>query len=370
MIEPRLHLKNLYRSPDDPESHLPYLRLDKNERVAPFPPDIWNRFIDLLSQDAVMAYPELNLLYENLAKYINASRSDLFFATGSDLAIKTVYETYIAPGDIVQIHAPNYAMHEVYGQMFQAHMITIPYDRKLHLDMDAYTNSITPLTRMVVLENPNGMIGACQSFSAVRAMVEKAHQCNALVLLDEAYYLFHGETIQALYQEFDNVIIVRTFSKDFGIAGLRCGYLLSQPKNIESVYRVKPMHEINSAAVAFSLAMLERPDYIQSFVNEMRNSINYTIHALNQMGLTVSGGAGNFVVVYLGADVITAAIISYLKEHGILIRRPFTADNLKGWLRIAIGSMEQMQQFISVFTKALKASNWQRNSYNPPISEI
>lgn len=370
MIEPRLHLKSLYRSPDDPESHLPYLRLDKNERVVPFPQKIWDRFIDLLSQNVVMAYPELELLYENLAKYINVSRSDLFFATGSDLAIKTVYEAYIAPGDIVQIHAPSYAMHEVYGRMFQAQMVTIPYDRQLHLDMDAYIDSITPQTRMVVLENPNGMIGACQSFGVVRAMVEKAHQCNALVLLDEAYYLFHGETIQALYQEFDNVIIVRTFSKDFGIAGLRCGYLLSQPQNIESVYRVKPMHEINSAAVAFSLAMLEHPDYIKNFINEMRESINYTKHALNQMGLVVAGGTGNFVVAYLGSDVNTAAVIGYLKEHGILIRRPFTADNLKGWQRIAIGTTEQMQQFISVFADALKIANWRRDHYNPPISEI
>lgn len=370
MIEPRVHLKDLYRMPDDTESHFPYLRLDKNERVVPFPEDIWKRFLELLTPDAVMAYPELEPLYNGLADRIHVERSHLFLATGSDLAIKTVYETYISPGDVVQVHTPSYAMHEVYGRMFQANLLRAPYDKELHLDMDAYISAITPKTRMVVLENPNGMIGVSQPLEVIRAMVEKAHQCNTLVLLDEAYYLFQGGSVQPLYKDFDNVMIVRTFSKDFGIAGLRCGYLLSQPQNIESVYRVKPMHEINSAAVAFSLAMLENPDYINRFVCDMRESIEYTKQALRKIGMVVAGGAGNFIVAYLGDAVDASIVIACLKEHGILIRKPFTVENLKGWLRIGIGNMEQMQRFVSVLTNVLEREGWQKHQYNPPIKDV
>lgn len=369
MIHPRPHLRELYRTPDDPESHHRYLRLDKNERVVPFPPKIWERFLELLTPEAVMAYPELEELYQKLAVHIGVGRDHLFFATGSDLAIKTVYETYIDPGDVVQVHLPSYAMQEIYGKVFQSRLITFSYDKQLHLDVDAYLNAITPKTRMVVLENPNGFIGTIQAQNVIRAIVEKAYRHGVLVLLDEAYYLFSDQTVQPLYEEFDNVIIARTFSKDLGIAGLRCGYLLSQPQNIQSVYRVKPMHEITSAAVAFALAMLENPDHIREFVREVQEGICYVRQALGELGLVVAGGSGNFFVVYLGEEVDALTIINHLKARGILIRRPFTSVNLKGWLRVGAGTTAQMQKFVTTFAEALEVAGWKRELYQPPVVE-
>ena len=370
MINPRQHLKDIYRMPDDPESHLPYLRLDKNERIVPFSQRVWERFRELLTPEAVMAYPELEALYHQLAMHIGVERDNLFFATGSDLAIKTVYETFIDPGDTIQIHIPGYAMYEVYGKIFQARVNAISYENTLRLDVDAYIDAINQNTRMVVVENPNGFIGTHHSIDVIRAIVKKAQQCGAFVLIDEAYYLFSNQTIQPLYQEFDNVIIVRSFSKDLGIAGLRCGYLLSQKENIQSIFRVKPMHEINSAAVAFSQALLESPHEINEYVGEVQQGIRYVKQALEQLGLVVRGGSGNFVVIYLGLDIDSAAIINYLKSRNILIRRPFTAENLKGWLRVGMGAEVQMTQFVTVFAEALEAAGWRRDRYNPPVVEI
>lgn len=366
MIHSRTHLASLYRSPPEPMSHLNLLRLDRNERIVPFPEEIIVRFKERMTSEWVMAYPELEKVYHELAIHFGVERDHLYLAAGSDLAIKTVYETYIDPGDSVLLHFPSYAIFEIYGQMFQANILSFYYNRQLSLDIDAYVDGITSQTRMVVLENPNGSIGTALPHDAIRAVVEKAHRCNTLVLLDEAYYMFSNQTLQQLYLEFDNVIIARTFSKDFGIAGLRCGYLLSQKQNIDSVYRVKPMHEITSATAAFVLTMLEFPEHTKQFVADVQAGITFTKESLRQIGMLSAGGSSNFIVIYLGEQCDLSIVVNYLKSRGILVRRPFQLLNLRGWLRVGCGNVEQMQRFVNAFAEALDVSGWKRALYTFP----
>jgi histidinol-phosphate aminotransferase len=192
----------------------------------------------------------------------------------------------------------------------------------------------------------------------IRAVVAKAHRSGAVALLDEAYYLFTGQTVQPLYQEYDNVIISRTFSKDLGLAGLRCAYLLSQTPNIESLFRVKPMHEVNSAAAAFTLASLEFPQFIDEYLNEIHSSIDFFKMAMHRLGIATAGGAGNFLIVHVGEEISVPDLTRHLKARKILVRRPFQAQNLRGWVRIGVGSVAQMQPFVQAFEEALRMSGW------------
>jgi histidinol-phosphate aminotransferase len=161
-----------------------------------------------------------------------------------------------------------------------------------------------------------------------------------------------------LYREFDNVILARSFSKDFGMAGLRCGYLLSQPQNIDFLYRVKPMYEVSQAAVAFCLALLEHPRHIEQYVAEVRKGLKFLKEELQRMGIVTGGGYGNFLVVYLGDDFDIPAMIRGLKSRDVLVRRPFQVEAIKGWLRIAAGNESQMQLLAAVFREVLKETGW------------
>ena len=366
MIRPRPHLESVYRTPEDTESRLPYLRLDMNERIVPIPEQVVNRFRELLTPEVVMTYPEFEPLYQKLAEYIGVEREQLFLVPGSDAGIKTVYETYIDPGDPVLLHLPSFAMHEVYCGLFQARLMTVPYDRQLRLDIQAYVDAITPETRLVLIENPNGFIGSTLPHDAIRAVVEKARRCNALVLLDEAYFLFSGQTIQPFFLEFDNVIIARSFSKDLGIAGLRCGYLLSQKANIQSLYKVKSTYGVSSASIAFALALLEFPEQIKKYVDQVQAGLKYLKQTLGEMGLATAGGEGNFLIAYLGEKFDVPTVIRELKSQSILVRRPFQVENLRGWLRIGGGSIAQMQRFAPAFAQALHDAGWRRENYVPP----
>jgi histidinol-phosphate aminotransferase len=361
VIKPRAHLEHLPRTPDDPESHLPYLRLDKNERIIPIPEPVLMRFHELLTPDAIMAYPELEPVYQRIASYIGVPRADLYLAAGSDLGIKTVYETYVQPGDRVVLHHPAYAMQEVYCHIFQANVTSIPHDEHLVLDHEAYLAAIMPGIRLVVLENPNGFLGTVPPLEFIRAVAAKAHRSGALLLLDEAYYLFSGQTAQSLYLEYDNVIISRTFSKDLGMAGLRCAYLLSRESNIQSLFRVKPMHEISSAAAAFTIASLEFPDSIRDYVAEIRSGLEYLNNALQTQGLSTIVGGGNFLLVHVGERALQG-VIQNLKARKILVRRPFQAQFLRGWLRIGAGSVSQMETFVHAFEDALRVAGYTKEN--------
>ena len=122
MVLPKSHIQDVYRFPPDIESRKNYLCLDKNERVIDFPEEIVNRFHELLDGRAVMSYPEIEPLYQKLAKYIGVARDHLLLAAGSDLAIKAVFEAYVDAGDNVLLHMPSYAMYDVYCKMFQANL--------------------------------------------------------------------------------------------------------------------------------------------------------------------------------------------------------------------------------------------------------
>jgi len=351
MISPRPHIEKLFRTPPDVGSRKDFLRLDKNDRIITFPDKIWRHFTELFDEISVMSYPEQERFYEMLASYIGVPREHLILSLGSDLAIKMVYETYIEPNEEIQLHMPSYAMYEVYGNMFQANISSIAFNDNLKLDIDLFINKISNNTRMVVVENPNGFIGTSLGYDNIRKIAEKAHSTNTILLIDEAYYQFMGNSAQELYLNYDNVIIVRSFSKDFGMAGLRCGYLLSQKKNIDYIYRVKPMNEANSAAIAFGLTILEYPEYIDNYIDQVNESIVFMKESLSKMGYRCGEGYGNFIVVFVGEKI--DQIIALLKNKGVLVRRPFQVEHLKGWLRIGIGNINDMEHFVNRFKEVI-----------------
>jgi len=362
MIKPKANIEKLYRTPPDTGSRKGLLRLDKNDRLIPFPKEIWNRFMELFDETTVMTYPEQEEFYQRLASYIGVPREHILLSLGSDLAIKMVYETFIDAGQEVQLHLPSYAMYSVYNNIFQADASSISFNEYLELDVKKFIDNISEDTRMVVVENPNGFIGGRLEKKDLKRIAEKANLTDTIFLIDEAYYQFMGNTAQELYLGYDNVIIVRSFSKDFGMAGLRCGYLLSQKQNIDFLYRVKPMNETNSAAIAFGLAILDYPNLIQDYIEDVKKSVTFLKGALSSSGFKFAGGNGNFLIIFVG-DAINK-IIKLLKERGVLVRRPFQVESLHGWMRVGIGTIADMEQFIDYFKEVCDAVGI--NNESPP----
>ena len=231
MVEPKKHLKNVSRSmPFDEPTRLFKQRLDRNERNQAFSEEFIERVRKKITGELLMTYPETGRLYEKVAAHLGVDRDRVILSNGSEQTIKLVFETYIEPGDVVLLHNPGYAMYPVYSQLFQAKVVSQGHDIALRFDWDEYIKKISPETRMVVIENPNGFLGTPTPLDVQHMLIQRAWDYDALVLVDEAYFLFNDESVVDWVDQYNNLIVTRTFSKAFGLAGLRVGYLVSAPK--------------------------------------------------------------------------------------------------------------------------------------------
>jgi histidinol-phosphate aminotransferase len=346
MIEPKPLVAGITRVAESEPSRFGQVRLDRSERTHPFTEAFVRRVRERLTGETMMVYPEPGPLYEQVAAWTGQPTDRILFNQGSDQSIKAVYETYVGPGDRVLLHRPGYAMYPVYTRLFGGEPVYADFDSDLRFDWDAYVAMVEPSMRMAVLENPNGFIGSAPPREALAAFIGRCEECGVLAVIDEAYFHFHDVTAADLIDTHENLIVVRTFSKAFGAAGLRAGYSLSQPANIVNLGRVKPMHEINGFAILMIRTLLEDPEELYAFVRETRESLAYLKDGLTALGIDRSDSVGNFLAARFGAVLDCDALRESLREQGILVRRPFREEHLAQWVRIGTAPIPEMRRVL------------------------
>lgn len=335
MIESKPHLDALNRTlPKEPTRMFKY-RLDRNERNQPFSDAFIQRIKNKISGELFMVYPEMDPIYEKMAGWLKLNTNQLMLQSGSEQAIKTIFEAFINPGDKVLLHFPGFAMYAVYCNMFQAQIVGQHYDSELKFDWNAYREKITKDIRMVVVESPNGFLGLAPSLEDLELIVDKAHKLDIIALVDEAYFHFHDITAKDWINRFDNLIISRTFSKAFGLAGLRAGYLISNEENTNNLKKVRPAYELTSMTALVLSELLDNIHEVEIYLKETKDNRDALRQGLSELGIQSSDSKANFIAARLGAARIHDELRESLGKQNILIRRPFREEWLKEWVRIS-----------------------------------
>jgi len=222
-LRPRPHVRALHRV-RNAGGRLGRVRLDKNEHTEGLPPDVVRAILSDIGPDRLATYPELDVFYAKLAAHLGVAPGQVLVTAGSDAGIKAMYEVFVAPGDEVLLLQPTYAMFHVYAGLFEAKMVAAPYADDLSLDLDALLALIHSRVSLVAIANPNSPTATTIAPAALRTIVEKAAACDTVVLMDEAYFPFHDETMIGEIRRYPNLAVTRTFSKAYGLAALRIGY--------------------------------------------------------------------------------------------------------------------------------------------------
>lgn len=354
MIEPKAVLKKVRRTQEvDLKRIGKIMRLDHNERTTPLPRDVVEAVWREISPEEVVAYPELWPLYNKLAQFLGVPRDHLLLCSGSDTGIKSIFEVYVASGNEVVILTPSFGMFFVYCDMFGAMQVPIEYDRDLHLPVERILGKINPKTKLVILANPNHT-GTVMEPKDICAVVEYAAKFNALVLVDEAYHYFYNETMISYIGRYDNLIIVRTLSKAFGIAALRVGYLISQPQNIQNLRKVKLTHEITSVSAKFAEYLIDHPEIYKAHVKDVEEGKNYIRTQCQQLGMEMLPSVTNFVFIRLADSLDPATVVNRLQERNVYIKGPFRGVPVEGLIRVTVGPAKQMQEFMDIFREVLE----------------
>src|SRR3989339_1184219 len=355
MIKPRRAVIEMqeYKPPTSDRTNS--LRLDFNENTVGCSDNIINS-VRKIKRDMLSTYPEYTKLRKELAKYCKVKADEIIATNGTDEAIKTIIETYIEKGkDEIIIPVPTYAMLKFYAQLNEAVIKEITYNGDLSFPTKKVLNTISKKTKIIILVNPNNPTGTSIRSKDIIKIIKKAKKCNALVPIDEAYCQFYGKSSIPLIRKFDNLFVIQTFSKAFGLAGLRLGYIISNKNNIRIMQKVLSPYSVNIAASFCASEALKDANYIKKYVTEIRKSKKILYKELDNLGMKYYKSDANFVLVKIGAKA--AEFCKKLRKKGILVRNRSSDQLLDGCVRVTLGTIRQNKQLIKEMQQVVKEIN-------------
>ena len=348
-VKPTLRVLERLRNP---EGRLGKLRLDKNENVLGLSDELFQEIVAGITPEMISAYPEVEAFYQELAQSLGVSPENLMLSSGSDPAIKAFFEVFVSPGDEVVLLQPTYAMYGVYAQMFEAAQRQVPFGPDLSLDLDRLIGSVAEKTRLVAIANPNAPTGTILEEPVLLEIIAKAGRFGAAVLIDEAYHPFYSKTMLSHIREHDNLAVIRTMSKAFGLAGLRLGYAVAQPALIELLMKVRPMYEVNALAAHFGRHLLAHPEVIEDYVAQVEAGKARLLKDLAVLGLESHPTWANFILIKMEKAELRREARLRFAEAGILVAGEL-APPLEGCLRLTLGPPPQMRLVAALLSEVM-----------------
>jgi histidinol-phosphate aminotransferase len=347
MLEARESVRNL------PTYHPPLggrdgLRLDFNENVAGCSPRVLTRLREMTAED-IARYPEREPVEALVAEYFGVQRDELLLTNGVDEAIHLLCETFLESGDETLVVVPTFAVYEISAAATGARIITVPAGPGFTFPTSDLLSRVTPRTRLIAIANPNNPTGIVAEPASILEIARRVPQ--AAILLDEAYFEFYGKTLLGEWRNLPNLFVARTFSKAYGLAGLRIGALTGNAAHISMVSKVSSPYNVNGVALACLPVALADQDYVRQYVDQVRAGREQLGRELGALGVRYWPSQANFVLASLGA--LNKTFINSMRARGILVRDRSRDHGCEGCVRITLGTAENTARLLSALREVL-----------------
>ena len=303
----------------------------------------------------IALYPDGNgyELKDALAKRYGIQHANLVLGNGSNDLLELASRAFLAPGDVAIYSAHAFAVYALATQAVGAQGITVPAKEFGH-DLDGMLKAaVEHKAKMVFIANPNNPTGTYLSANALLGFMQ-ALPDHVLVILDEAYneYLPPAQRYDSVswLKKHSNLVISRTFSKAYGLAGLRVGYAMANEQIIDMMNRVRQPFNVNSIAQAAALAALQDTDFVTRTYNMNQQGMQQIIAGLSKLGLSYIPSYGNFISFRIGG---ATAMYRRLLELGVIVR-PVANYDMADYLRVSIGLEIENDKFLAALQQAIK----------------
>lgn len=329
-----------------------YLLLDFNEMTIPPSPRVTRALKEFVDSGRLQIYPEYGDLDSRIAQYAGVKPSQIMVTNGSDQAIDIIFRAFVENGDKVIIPTPSFAMFYQSAEIQGAKILKPLYRKEdLSFPLKETLDLIDSDIKLLVICNPNNPTGTEVSRKDILTILKKARNKNVAILHDEAYFEFCGITAVDLIPDFKNLFITRTFSKQFGLASLRAGYILSQEENIKELLKIRGPYDVNMFAKIAIEAGIEDKDYAFRYINGIIKQSKPRLESFfKEKGIKYWPGAANFLLI---KPDNSKKLLEVLRLEGILVR-PRKGPNIDGTIRVSIGTLEDTERFIKAYLKALE----------------
>lgn len=325
--------------------HTPYLQegiiLNANESPYNLPEQIINLYLEEVKKIKFNRYPDMDstVLKDALAKAYGLKRENIACGVGSDELLQCLFNAVVSKGDKVVVMNPSFSMYSEYAKIYGATPIAADANPDFTFNLDNMLNAIKKNNpKMVILCSPNNPTGIILTEEEVRTIVEAT---SGLVILDEAYVEFNGEGLVKLINEYDNLLVLRTFSKLYAGAAIRLGYAMSVKDNIDLIDTVRSPYNVNVLTQIMAKTIIEHKVLYKERIQYFKDQRRDIYAALTKLGIEVYPTKANFLWMKL-SDKINEALV----RENIFVRT--IMFNGEKYNRVCIGTPDEVEEFLKV----------------------
>jgi len=321
-----------------------------------------NPFVPAFVQKAVLKelkninrYPQSDsfALANRIADKFDVDIRQVIFGNGSDELIVMALRTFIDQDDEVIVAYPTFLMYELQARVCGAKVVKVPL-KDYRYDLDTMLAAVTDKTKIIFIANPVNPTGTYLTHSEIEVFLSKVPE-DILVFLDEAYYEFAPKDFpdsRRLMERYSNVIIARTFSKVYGLAGLRIGYGITNIELVAVMNKVRDPFNVNRMAQAAAKAVLDNPGFVEKVVKFTVREKKYIYAELDRMGIIYLPSATNFITIDFKKD--TKDLFDFFIKKGLIVR-PLSGWGLPNFFRVTVGLRKENVKFIKLLKKYVKS---------------
>jgi len=320
-----------------------YVKLNTNENPYPPSPQVIEA-IRSAADESLRLYPDPTCdgLCKTLEQYFGLESGQVFCGNGSDELLAFAFPAFFNPGRPILFPDITYSFYPVYSTLFNIDYDLIPLDKEFKISPDKFFRE----NGGIIISNPNAPTGNCLPLQSVRAILEQ--NPGSVVILDEAYIDFGGESAVGLIREFPNLLVVQTLSKSRCLAGLRVGFAMGQQDLIEGLRRVKDSmnsYTLDRLALAGAVAAIKDDAYFRQITAKVIETRERVAAALSAAGFSVIPSKANFLFI-THPRARAADLYQQLRERGVLVRY-FNLPRIDNYLRVSIGTDAEMDIFLN-----------------------
>lgn len=352
MFKVKPHIRKVVRKYNENDKSKYDFRLDQSERVTLFHPDFFNNFLKTLNQTDFITYPYLDILKNKLADYNGVRKNNIFLVPGSDVGIKSMFELCVNPGSEVISTFPSFPMYKVYCDLYKGVFISTPYEEDLTYSIEKLESLISNKTSLIIIANPNNPIGDYKTKEQLEPFIKLTNQKGIPVLIDEAYVEFSPGTLQELSFKYNNVCISRTFSKAWGGAGVRLGYMLGNTRMITYLSKFRLMHEVTGIAAKYGSYLLDHKYEMENYISLVNKEKEILLKQFTKSGFDVISSHTNWIHFNDKTDnELADKIFNNRNDIAYRGKTQIPFDKRQNWIRLTVGPDLHKQDFIQQILK-------------------
>ena len=326
------------------------IRLDFNENTTGCS-EASRKAIARLSAKEWAMYPEYEAPTKILARYFRVHPEEIALTNGGDDALRVFFDTFVESGSHILICEPTFPMYRYYAEIAGASVVALRYTSEMEFPAGEALKALRKKPRVLFLANPNNPTGTLVEKGVLRKLLQAA--TDTVIVLDEAYSDFSGQSGVAWIRRYPLLFIAKTFSKAAGMAGLRLGAVLGQRKSLALVRRAMPPFPVNSAALVAGVAAVKEKKTITRYVSEVKRLRTWLSRELARRGARVFPSAGNFILAEFGPEA--SQVFRQLERRNILVRE--RRDVGPGFARITIGTESELRKLLQILPKSLRKTH-------------